>query len=98
VWYDDDAEEVAAVSGEENGKEGDEDVVVVVVDPPDASLADSIRGTRTRILYERIILPLPGQSLPTDNSRQPSSPPNADGVMSLTRDESNASPPDGGAP
>ena len=49
------------------------------------------------VQVERIILPLPGQSLPTDTTRQPA-PPSVDGWRSLSRDDIRASPPtpDGG--
>ena len=106
VWYaddddDDDEEEeeeeiIAADSEAEevdggDGGGGEADVVEV------ADFAESIRGTLARTLYERIILPLPGQSLPTDTTRQPA-PPSVDGWRSLRRDDIRASPPtpDGG--
>jgi hypothetical protein len=105
VWYADDDEEdeedeeeevVAAESEAEevNGGDGEgEEADVVEV----ADFAESIRGTLARTLYERIILPLPGQSLPTDTTRQPA-PPSVDGWRSLRRDDIRASPPtpDGG--
>ena len=91
---DDEEEEVAADSEAEEvdggDGEGGSDADVAV-------FADSIRGTLARTLYERIILPLPGHSLPTDATRQPA-PPRLDGLRSLRRDDIRASPPtpDGG--
>jgi hypothetical protein len=58
-------------------------VVVVVLDD-----SESIRGTRTLIRYERIILPLPGQSLPTATSW----PPKANAVKSFGNELRRASP------
>jgi len=77
--------------GRRGWRGGEADVVEV------ADFAESIRGTLARTLYERIILPLPGQSLPTDTTRQPA-PPRVDGWRSLRRDDIRASPPtpDGG--